>query len=108
MFDELFEEELDDFIKSMIEEEQKMTDDELLKRANYTGLFSEYLRRYHKTVDDDYSNIIPASFELSDDYEKKIQILDDALSKEIAIQESSYYPSLLEGVVVEEEKSKTP
>ena len=99
MLDEEFENELGQFIQSMIDEEKNQSAEDLQKKNYYFQLLSEYLRRYHLTPEDDYSNVVPSSFELADGYDKRIEILEDALNKGINIQQSKLYPSILEGVV---------
>ncbi len=99
MLDKEFENELGQFIQNMIDEEKNQSVEDLQKKKYYFQLLSEYLRRYHLTPDDDYSEVVPPSFELADGYDKRIEILEDALNNGISIQQSKLYPSILEGVI---------
>ena len=99
MLDKEFENELGQFIQNMIDEEKNQSVEDLKKKNYYFQLLSEYLRRYHLTPDDDYSEVVPPSFELADGYDKRIEILEDALNNGISIQQSKLYPSILEGVI---------
>ena len=99
MLDKEFENELGQFIQNMIDEEKNQSVEDLQKKKYYFQLLSEYLRRYHLTPDDDYSEVVPPSFELADGYDKRREILEDALNNGISIQQSKLYPSILEGVI---------
>ena len=99
MLDKEFENELGQFIQNMIDDEKNQSVEDLQKKKYYFQLLSEYLRRYHLTPDDDYSEVVPPSFELADGYDKRIEILEDALNNGISIQQSKLYPSILEGVI---------
>lgn len=69
---------LDNFIQSMLDEEKNESREVTQKKMIYSGLLSEYLRRYGRSVDEDYSDLVLSEFQISDDFDKKIQILNDA------------------------------
>lgn len=96
------QDDLDDFIQSLIDNKAKESPEILQKKVTYTDLLSLYLARFGKTLDDDYSDIVLDEFLIADNVDKKIQILQDALDKDIRLEESQYYYEIQEGYIEEE------
>ena len=96
--------EIEDFVKDLFDEMDNMSDEDIKNKRDYALLLEEYLSMFHKTVEDDYSDIVPISFSISDDIDKQIEILKDCINQAIPIEKSSLYPSLFDGYVIEETK----
>lgn len=92
-------EELDDFIQSIIDEQLGVDDETLQKKIVYSDLLTSYLARFGRTTEDDFSDLVLSEFQISDDFDKKIQILQDAIDNSIRIEESTYYPEIQERYV---------
>ena len=102
--DEEYKKELGDFIKSMMDDLEKEPIEEKYKKLTYSQLFDEYLIKHGKEMFDDYSDIVPVMFQISTDYDNKNLILEDANKRGILIEESNYYPNILEQhVTIEKE-----
>ncbi len=89
---------LDDYVQKLIDELLNQTPEQMLIKMEYASLLSEYLRRFGREMDEDYSDIIPLEFEIFDGVDLKNKILRDALDKQISIEKSEYYLDILEGV----------
>ena len=89
---------IDNFIRKMLDRLENETPEQMLKKMEYSSLLSEYLGRLGREVDENYSDIIPIEFEISDAVDLKIKILKDALDKQIPIEKSEFYTFILEGV----------
>ena len=94
--------DINNFIQAMLDEEERQTPELIAKRMTYSQLFNQYLQKHGIDPEDDTSDAIPFDFTVSSDYDKKIQILQDALEQDILLEKSSYYPDLLEGTKEEE------
>ena len=68
------------------------------KKAEYTSLLTDYLAKRHVDIMDDYNDLVPREFQISDDYDSKNKILKDALEKGISLEQSEFYPDIQEGV----------
>lgn len=90
-------EELSDYVDSIVQGLLNENDEVLQKKMKYSELLTEYLSRYGRTTEDDYSDLVLRDFEISDDIDKKIEILKDALAKGITLEESQHYPEIQEG-----------
>ena len=45
---------------------------------------------------DDYNDLVSREFQISDDFDTKNKILKDALEKGISLEQSDFYPDILE------------
>ena len=95
------QQEIENYVKELFDEMENMSDDQIMKKRDCSLLLEEYLSMFHKTVDDDYTDVVPMNFTLSDDVDKKIEILKDCLNQAIQIKDSSIYPEILEGYHVQ-------
>jgi len=86
----------DDFIQMLIEGEENVTPEMAQKKMELSSLEAEFLRRNGREVDEDNTDIIPFDYSISDDVDTKIQIVRDALEKQIPLQKSTYFPNILE------------
>ena len=87
---------IDYMIQNMIRN-RKTNPEELSKKQEYTSLFTQYLSRNNKDIMDDYSDVIPPEFEISDNLDSKINALKDCLEHNTDLEQSKYYIDLLEG-----------
>lgn len=78
------------FIQNLLDEEENIGVEEFRLKQQYQELLSKYLRRLGRSIEEDYSDALPFLFELIDE-RSKIKILEDALSKGIAVEQSKYY-----------------
>jgi len=94
------QEEIEIFVKDLFDEMENMSNDQIIKNKDYSLLFEDYLSMFHRTVDDDYTDIVPINFTISDDIDRKIDILKDCLNQAILIKDSSLYMEMMSGFVV--------
>ena len=94
---------VDDLIQGMLDEVAGESAEEREKKMLCARLMNEYLLRHGKTMDDNYSEIVHAEFEISSDWDHKIKILEDALEHDLLLENSKYYPEILEGFVSEDD-----
>lgn len=97
IFSKEFNDNINNFVGKMIEETEKELNSENIGSKVYlNSLLVDYLRRLGRSIEEDYSDVIPVSFELLSN-ESKIEVLNDCLNNQIVIEKSSVYTSLLEG-----------
>ena len=97
IFSKEFNDNINNFVGKMIEENEKSLSSENLDSKIYLNtLLIDYLRKLGRSIEEDYSDVIPVSFELLSN-ESKIEVLNDCLNNQIVIEKSSVYTSLLEG-----------
>ena len=97
IFSKEFNDNINNFVGKMIEENEKSLSSENLDSKIYVNtLLIDYLRKLGRSIEEDYSDVIPVSFELLSN-ESKIEVLNDCLNNQIVIEKSSVYTSLLEG-----------
>lgn len=92
-----FQKEIEIYVKDLFDEMDNMSDEQVIKKRDCSLLLEEYLSMFHRTVEDDYTDIVPAKFTLSEDIDKKIEILKDCLNQAIQIKDSSVYIEMLAG-----------
>ena len=102
-----FESKLRAFTRRILDEEFSKSAETRQKEMFYFGLMNKYLARYGKSVYDDYSDIVKIDFEVFDNLDKKIQILQDALENGILLEDSKFYVDILERVIIDEDDFKT-
>ena len=97
IFSEEFNDNIDDIVSKIIDDTEKsLTSENIEERKHLNILMIDYLRRIGRTPEEDYSDVIPISFELLGD-NAKISVLKDCLDNQIVIEKSSVYNSLIEG-----------
>ena len=97
IFSKEFNDNINNFVGKMIEENEKSLSSENLDSKIYLNtLLIDYLRKLGRSIEEDYSDVIPVSFELLSN-ESKIEVLNDCLNNQIVIEKSKVYTSLLEG-----------
>ena len=97
IFSKEFNDNINNFVGKMIEETEKELNSENIGSKVYlNSLLVDYLRRLGRSIEEDYSDVIPMSFELLSN-ESKIEVLNDCINNQIVIEKSKVYTSLLEG-----------
>lgn len=99
IFSKEYNDELDDIIGKILDEnENKLASEEIGDRIHCSNLLVDYLRKMGKSLEEDYSDVVPFTFELLD-VDTKIRILEECLEKKISIEKSKIYNFCLEGNV---------
>ena len=99
IFSKDFNDELDDIIGKILDEnENKLASEEIGDRIYCSNLLVDYLRKMGKSLEEDYSDVVPFTFELLE-VDTKIRILEECLEKKISIEKSKIYNFCLEGNV---------
>ena len=99
-----FKEELTEYTASLFQELEDMTDEQLQKKLLFTELLKDYLSFYGRTVQDDYSDLVPMDFTISDSIDRKMDILKDCIQNKIHIDESMLYPTIQERYELDEKQ----
>ena len=89
--------ELKKYVEDLFSDIDNQSMELIQKKKVFNDLLLRYLRPFHLTLEDDYSLYVPDDFMISDDYDKKIKILEDCLSNSTSIEDSSLYPEIQEG-----------
>ena len=96
IFSKEFNNNINNFVGKMIDDtEKKFNSGNIEEQFELTNLIMDYLRRLGRSLDQDYSDVIPLSFELLYD-RSKIKVLKDCLNKGLVIEKSKVYISCLE------------
>lgn len=99
IFSKEFNDELDDIIGKILDEnENKLASEDIGDRIHCSNLLVDYLRKMGKSLEEDYSDVVPFTFELLE-VDTKIRILEECLDKKICIEKSKIYNFCLEGNV---------
>ena len=93
--------DIDRYIEDLFNDDV-IDQEEFETKAEYQELLGRYLARRNRDIEDNNDDILSVYFQISNDFDTKNKVLNDALEKGIDIEESNYYPDLLEGPVVEE------
>ena len=96
------QESLKSFVAKLIQDDMNLANDNFVKEYDCSLLMTKYLARYGKEPQDDYTDVVRPEFMISNDWDLKKKIIEDALNKGITLEESSYYPGIQEGVREEE------
>ena len=99
IFSKEFNDELDDIIGKILDEnENKLASEDIGDRIHCSNLLVDYLRKMGRSLEEDYSDVVPFTFELLE-VDTKIRILEECLEKKISIEKSNIYNFCLEGNV---------
>jgi len=102
--DKEYMDELNQYVKTLMDDLESEDMSTKLKKLTYSELLDEYLIKHGKDkMLDDYSDVVPVMFQISDDYDKKNKILEDAINNGILIENSTLFPDILEHVEIEKE-----
>ncbi|MBQ6323790.1 MAG: hypothetical protein IJI22_03050 [Bacilli bacterium] len=86
---------LDNMIDSMLNRIENQTPEDFAKKEKCFALMDKYLALNGKNSLDDYSDVIMPEFERSDDWESKIQVLEEALKEKKPIEQTHLYPAVI-------------
>ena len=101
IFSKEFNDNINDFVGKLIDEtENSFSSKKLDLKIYLNSLLVDYLRRLGRNSEEDYSDVIPISFEFLSN-ESKIEVLNDCINNQIVIEKSNVYTSLLEGYLEE-------
>ena len=97
IFSKEFNDNINDIVGKMIDDTEKSFSSENIEvKITLNNLMIDYLRKLGKSLEEDYSDVIPISFELLSN-DSKISVLKDCLNNQIVIEKSKVYNSLIEG-----------
>ena len=86
---------------------EKMTPEDFEQKQVYSEKLSQYLEMYGRSLEEDYNEIVPVDFEISDDTATKIKVLEDCIKNHKGIEQSPFYLDLIEGEKLPEEVPPT-
>ena len=87
-----------DYAKELIEKSLNISNEELLEKRELYALLKAYVVKNNKNREEDYSDIVPEAFDLSDDIKAKKEILKEAIENNKLINETTNYHSIIEGI----------
>ncbi len=87
-----------DYAKELIDKSLNISTEELLEKRELYALLKAYVVKNNKNPEDDYSDIVPEAFDLSDDIKAKKEILKEAIENNKLINETTNYQSIIEGI----------
>jgi len=87
-----------EYAKELINKSLNVSTEELLEKRELYALLNKYLEQNGKTKDEDYTDVVPKDFIISDDIETKKEVLKDAINNNNLIKETETYLDIIEGV----------
>lgn len=97
IFSKEFNDNINDYFDKILDETEKnLQSDKIADRMYTNSLLVEYLGLLGRTTEEDYSDVVPVSFELLDD-STKVKILNECLKEGIVIEKAKLYNYSLEG-----------
>ena len=97
IFSQEFNDNIKDYVDKLLDDTEKnLQPDKIADRMYTNSLLVEYLGLLGRTTEEDYSDVVPVSFELLDD-STKVKILNECLKEGIVIEKSKLYNYSLEG-----------